>query len=139
MLRWLPAVCLCALLPAGAEQSSRQPPKGPPPKVKVQEPPEEDETLAPPKQYAFNPLQANKELQVGNFYFKAGKYKAAAGRFREATKWNPGFAEAWLRLGETEEKRHNRPAAREAYARYLQLSPDAKDAHGIRKKIAKLH
>ena len=44
------------------------------------EPPEEDENLKT-KEYSFNPLQAQKELNIGNFYFKKGSYKAAAGRF----------------------------------------------------------
>ena len=77
------------------------------PAAQEQEPPEEDANLKP-KVYAFNPLQANKELQVGVEYFKKHSYKAAAGRFREATRWNPNLAEAWLRLGEAEEKRKNR-------------------------------
>jgi tetratricopeptide (TPR) repeat protein len=103
-----------------------------------QEPPEEDANLKP-KVYAFNPLQANKELQVGTEYFKKHSYKAAAGRFREATRWNPNLAEAWLRLAEAEEKRKNRQDAKEAYAKYLALQPEAKDAGEIRKKIASLH
>ena len=33
----------------------------------------------------FNPLQSKKEATVGEFYFKKGDYRAAAGRFSEAT------------------------------------------------------
>ncbi len=76
---------------------------------------------------------------MGMEYFKRGSYKAAAGRFREATRWNPKLAEAWLRLGEAEEKRKNRKDAKEAYAQYLDLQPDAKDASEIRKKVSKLN
>ena len=67
-------------------------------------PPEEDENLARTTEYSFNPLQADKELQVGNFYMKKGSYRAAAGRFQEAAKWNPRLAEAYFRLGEALEK-----------------------------------
>jgi len=98
-------------------------------------PPEEDESLKP-KEYAFNPLQAQHDLQIGNYYFKKGNYKAAMSRFREATRWNPGYAEAYLRLGESEEKLHDKPAARQAYAKYLELSPDGKEADAIKKKLA---
>ncbi len=101
---------------------------------KPQEPPEEDETLAA-REYAFNPLQAEKELRVGNFYFKKGSYRAAASRFREATRWNPGFAEAWLRLGEAQEKLGDQKAAREAYEKFLSLAPKHKRAAEIRKKV----
>ena len=99
-----------------------------------QEPPEEDDSLKP-KEYSFNPLEAERDLKVGNYYFKKGNYKAAASRFREATRWNPTYAEAFLRLGESEEKLKDKPASQEAYAKYLELAPDAKDAESIKKKL----
>ena len=108
--------------------------KAPPPKS--QEPAEEDETLTPKKEYAFNPLQAEKELRTGNYYFKQGSVKAAAGRFREATRWNPTFAEAFLRLGEAEEKLKDRGAAHDAYAKFIELAPADKRAPEVRKKLA---
>ena len=102
---------------------------------KPQEPPEEDENLAT-KEYAFNPLQASKEVKVGDYYFKKKNYKAAALRFREATRWNPGYADAYLKLGESEEKLNDHGAAKEAYAKYLELNPTAKDSEAIKKKLA---
>ena len=104
-------------------------------KPKPQEPPEEDEAIAP-KEYSFNPLQAEKELRTGDYYFKKKNYKAATYRYREATKWNPNFAEAYLKLGESEEKLKNKALAREAYAKYLDLAPDAKDAESVKSKLA---
>jgi|ERR1039458_541288 tetratricopeptide (TPR) repeat protein len=100
-------------------------------------PPEEDTSLAV-KEYAFNPLQAENELKIGNFYFKTGKYRSAAMRFQEATKWNEGYSDAWLRLGETEEKLKDSKAAKEAYTKYLEFASDAKNAAEIRKKLQKL-
>jgi tetratricopeptide (TPR) repeat protein len=105
------------------------------PQQQDQEPPEEDESLAP-KTYSFNPLEAEKDLKVGLYYFKKGNYKASTSRFREATLWNPTFAEAFLRLGESAEKLKDKKAAEEAYTKYLALSPDAKDAESIKKKLA---
>jgi len=101
-----------------------------------QEPPEEDESLAP-KTYSFNPLEAEKDLKVGLYYFKKGNYKASASRFREATLWNPTYAEAFLRLGESEEKLKDKKAADEAYSKYLALAPDAKESEGVKKKLAR--
>jgi tetratricopeptide (TPR) repeat protein len=101
-----------------------------------QEPPEEDESLAP-KTYSFNPLEAEKDLKVGLYYFKKGNYKASTSRFREATLWNPTFAEAFLRLAESEEKLKDKKAAGDAYTKYLALVPDAKDAEAIKKKLAR--
>lgn len=99
-----------------------------------QEPPEEDESLAP-KEYAFNPLQASKEIRVGEFYMKKGKYKAALLRFEEAAKWAPEMPEAFLKLGEVREKLKDKEGAKQAYARYLELAPDARNAAAIRKKL----
>jgi tetratricopeptide (TPR) repeat protein len=104
----------------------------------VQLPPEEDKANAQPRQYPFNPLQSKKEATVGEFYFKKGDFRAAAGRFSEATKYNDGNADAWLRLGDAQEKMKDFKAAREAYEKYLQLAPDAKNAAEVRKKVERL-
>lgn len=125
------AIALFALLAAGLSAQQQTPP---PPKE--QAPPEEDETLQPKKEYAFNPLQAEKEVQTGEFYFKKGSYKAAASRFLEATKWNPGYAEAYFHLGEAEEKLRDQKAAREAWSKFLELAPEDKRADEVKKKLA---
>ncbi len=103
-----------------------------------QAPPEEDTEAVPEvKEYSFNPLQAEKEVRVGNYYFKKGSYKAAASRFQEAVKWNPGFAEGYLRLGDAEEKLADQKAAREAYSKFLDLAPNDKRSEAIKKKLGK--
>src|SRR5690349_7160107 len=119
--------------PQGAQPQAQQEAR----QEEEQLPPEEDKAEIP-QQYSFNPLRSKRELTVGEFYFKKGDYKAASGRFREATKWNDGNAEAWLRLGETEEKSKDPKGAREAYQKYLQLSPDGKKASEVRQKLEKL-
>jgi Flp pilus assembly protein TadD len=117
------------------KQNPKKPPEQPKAQQQEQEPPEEDESLAP-KEYSFNPLEAEHDLQIGNYYFKRGNYKAALNRFREATRWNPNYAEAYLRLGDSEEKLRDKPAARQAYAKYLELAPDGKEAESVKKKLA---
>ena len=121
-------ICLSLLLTLSALLGQQQPPV-------AQEPPEEDAALVDKKEYSFNPLQAEKELKTGDFYAKKGNHKAAAIRYQEATKWNPGLADAWLKLGESLEKRKDTKGAREAFAKYLELAPDAKNAAAIRKKL----
>lgn len=125
----------CSLFPQQEKTLKSKPPEQSKPEVQEQEPPEEDESLKP-KEYTFNPLEAEKDLRVGNFYFKKGNYKGALNRFREATRWNPNFAEAYLRLGDSEEKLKDTKAAREAYAKYLELAPDGKEAGSIKKRLA---
>jgi tetratricopeptide (TPR) repeat protein len=100
------------------------------------EPPEEDESLAP-KVYALNPVQAKKEISAGDYYFKKPNYSAAAKRYLEATRWDPGSAEAFLKLGEAREKQRDYLAARDAYLKYIQLAGDPKEKDAVQKKMAK--
>ena len=127
---------LCALLVGQDDKELKtRPPDQAKPQQQEQEPPEEDESLAP-KTYSFNPLEADKDLKVGLYYFKKGNYKAAMSRFHEATLWNPTFAEAFLRLGESAEKLKDKKAAHEAYEKFVALAPDDKQAGAIKKKLA---
>lgn len=101
-------------------------------------PPDEDASSVPTEKVAFNPVKSKKAVAVGDFYFHKGDFKAAAMRFQEATQYNDANAEAWLRLGEAEEKRESPVAARSAYEKYLQLSPNAKNSGEIKKRLEKL-
>lgn len=101
-----------------------------------EEPPEEDASVKE-KEYSFNPLQAEKEIKVGDYYQKKGNYKAAAMRYSEATKWNPGGADAWLKLGDMRERLNDLKAAKEAWSKYIELAPDAKKAADIKRKLRK--
>src|SRR4051794_31527743 len=137
MSRWIPALLIaCALAQEPQPQLKKRDGKTPA-KQESAVPPEEDKSLAV-REYGFNPVQAQKEIRTGNYYFKKGSYRAAAGRFEEATKWNSGEPEAWLRLAEAEEKLREKKAAHDAYEKYLELASDAKNADEIRKKLEKL-
>ena len=129
------AVAWAQQAPPPKEPDGPPPAEGQPPPD--QPPPEEDKAKVQ-EEYSFNPLKSKKDVTVGEFYFKKNDFKAAAGRFREATKWNDGNAEAWLRLGDAEDKMHDAKAAREAWEKYLQVAPDAKNAAEVRRKIEKL-
>ena len=145
---------LLALLALGAASLAAQnsgsppPPDSPPAQLKTERPqpaasdkeevpPEEDSSLATTK-YSFNPLQSKKDVLAGKFYARKGNYRAAAGRYLEATKWDDSNIEAWLLLGDADERLKNKDAARAAYKKYLDLAADTKDAADIRKKLAKL-
>ena len=104
---------------------------------KYEEPPEEDVSASETREYAFNPLQAEKEMKVGKFYLKKGSYRAAVRRFQEALKWNPNHGEAYLRMAEAHLKLDNDKAAREAWKKYLEVEPDGKEASDVRKKLAR--
>jgi tetratricopeptide (TPR) repeat protein len=120
-------LCVVAAAFAGAQSKQSQ----------EQEPPEEDREIERVPEYTLNPLQAEKELTIGKFYFRRGSFRAAARRFEEATKWNPGLAEAYLRLGEAELKLKDQSAARAAFQKYLELDPEGKEAGSVRKRLQK--
>lgn len=149
MYRWLLAWTLVGLA-LGFAQDSKPPQQTPPvkpgeleqrskPKTSDKEatPPEEDTSIGNTT-YSFNPLQAKKDIEVGNEYAKKHSYRPAADRFLSATKYNDADAEAWLRLGEMQEKLRNKAAAHDAYAKYLELAADAKNAAEVKKRLDKL-
>lgn len=99
---------------------------------------DEDEDFAPRQVYAFNPVQARKELKVGNYYAKKGSHRAAARRYLEATRWDANLAEAYWRLGQAREKLDEADEATAAYARFLALEPDGSRARQIRRRLERL-
>ena len=105
------------------------------PQTAEQEPPEEDVALQPKTEYVLNPLQAIKEIRVGDYYLKKGSYKAALRRYEESLKWDPNSGEAWYKLGETHAKMGDTKAAREAWTKYLELEPDGKNASAAKKRL----
>lgn len=126
----------CAL---AAQQPPPDSKKKPPPKPTTQQeedPPEED-VASRPREYPFNPLQANKSITAGNYYFKKGNFAAARDRYDDATKFNPGSADAYLKLGEALEKLNDKKHARAVYEKYIELAQDAKSTDAIKKKIEK--
>ena len=89
---------------------AQDPPKKKPevaPKMVLVEPGEQkaDPDDEGPLEHDLNPERAKKEMKVGNFYLRKGKYTAAVARFREALKWHPRLAAAYFKLGRAYEKR----------------------------------
>ena len=128
----------CAILLAGAATLRAQQinPAVPPPPPPSEAPAEQPEP--PPEQPVFDPLRAEKNLEVGTFYLKRGNYDAAIDRFVDATHFQPKLAKTWKFLGEAYEKKHANTSALESYQKYLELLPNAEDAEKIKKRIASL-
>ncbi len=99
---------------------------------------DEDEDVANDPNYAFNPIQAKKEFKVGNFYARKGNHRAAAGRYLEATRWDPGYSEAFWKLAQVREKLSQYQQALDSYQRYIKLEPDSKQAKDIGGRLAAL-
>jgi tetratricopeptide (TPR) repeat protein len=115
------------------------PPTPDPPKTK---PPGKKNKDAPiksgPDQPTWDPLRAEKDLEVGQYYMKKGDLDAAIDRFEDAAAAKPGFAIPYRYLGEAHEKKGQKREAIRSYTRYLDLYPHAEDAAKVRKKIDKL-
>ena len=155
MSRWVAALIFVAGASLFAQDASpqQQPPTKPPDTAKPGElkrerpaqatsdkeevPPEEDTSLSK-DDYSFNPLQSQRDVQVGDEYRKKGNYTAAARRYMTATLRNDGNAQAWLKLGEARQKLKDDEAAKVAYNKYLELDPKSKTADEVRKNLAKL-
>jgi tetratricopeptide (TPR) repeat protein len=117
-------------LPPGAPDSSR-------PKSSNKKP-KDTPTNSASDQPTWDPLRAEKDLEVGQFYLKKGDLDAAIDRFQDAAAAKPGFAIPYRYLGEAQEKRGDKREALKSYRRYLDLYPHAEDAKKIQKKIDKL-
>jgi tetratricopeptide (TPR) repeat protein len=80
----------------------------------------------------WNPHKAEKDVEVGDFYFKRKNYRAALDRYREALYYKYDDAVAMFRLGVCQEKIGEGEEARKAYQSYLRILPHgpfAAEAH----------
>jgi tetratricopeptide (TPR) repeat protein len=91
-----------------------------------------------PDQPMWDPLRAERDLQVGEFYLHKGDLDAAIDRFQDAALAKPGYAIPFRFLGEAQEKKGLKRDAIQSYTRYLDLYPHAEDKDKIEKKIEKL-
>lgn len=91
-----------------------------------------------PDQPMWDPLRAEKDLEVGQFYMRKGDVDAAIDRFQDAILAKPGYAIPFRYLGEAQEKKGLKREAIKSYTRYLDLYPHAEDKEKIQKKIDKL-
>ncbi len=90
-------------------------------------------------QPTWDPLRAEKDLEVGQYYMKKGDLDAAIDRFQDATTAKPGYAIPFRFLAEAQEKKGLKKQAIKSYRRYLDLYPHAEDGDKVRKKIDKLY
>ena len=124
-----------------APESSSKPAEEPAPK-KPDKPDKKHKsdtaTQNAPDQPSWDPLRAEKDIEVGQYYMRKGDVDAAIDRFQDATTAKPGYAVPFRYLGEAQEKRGLKKEAIKSYSRYLDLYPHAEDGDKIRKKIDKL-
>ena len=77
MSRWIVALLAVGISAQQAPQKKLETDRQKPaPGAREEVPPEEDTALTT-TEYSFNPLQSNKDVSVGNQYYKNKKYRAA--------------------------------------------------------------
>ena len=135
-MKFLAPILLAVLLLTHAVSARAQQidPSTPPPPPPAEAPPEPPTPAEP----TFDPLHAQKSIEVGTFYLRKGNYDAAIDRFIDATRLQPKLAIPWKLLGEAYEKKHDNGGAIDAYKKYVELFPTAEDAAKVQKRIAVL-
>ena len=86
----------------------------------------------------WDPHNAVKYIEVGEFYFKRKNYPAALDRFQEALYYQYNNAVATYRVGECQEKLGDSDEARKAYQAYLDLLPEGPLAPEARLALKRL-
>ena len=134
-------VALCVDLRAQEpqQQEPSQRPDNAPQKKQPAKTNKDNATQNAPDQPKWDPLRAEKDLEVGQFYLKKGDLDAAMDRFQDAIEAKPGYAIPFRYLGEAQEKKGMKKPAIKSYQRYLDLYPHAEDGDKVRKKIEKLY
>jgi tetratricopeptide (TPR) repeat protein len=86
----------------------------------------------------WNPHKADKDVEVGDFYFKRKNYRAALDRYREALYYKNDDAVATFRLAVCQEKLGDAGEARKAYEAYLKILPQGPFAGEAHQALARL-
>lgn len=91
---------------------------------------QDDEGPAEPaaERKPYVPPAAWKSVEIGNFYLRGKKHNAALSRFQEAVKTDPYYSPGYLGLGKVYERIGLKQKAMEAYRKYLDTLPSAKEA-----------
>jgi tetratricopeptide (TPR) repeat protein len=139
--------CLGFLMLAAPALNYAQDPPLPPPDnptapAEKPKPPKtnaDNATQNAPDQPMWDPLRAEKDMQVGEYYMHKGDVDAAIDRFEDAALAKPGYALPYRYLGEAQEKKGMKKRAIQSYKRYLDLYPKAEDKDKIQKRIDKLY
>jgi tetratricopeptide (TPR) repeat protein len=86
----------------------------------------------------WNPLRAMKDVEVGDYYYRNGNYKAALSRYREALQFKPRDAPATFKLAQALEKVKDFEEARSRYQEYLVILKDGPSATEAKKALERL-
>lgn len=86
----------------------------------------------------YDPHKAEKDIEVGDFYYKRGNYKAAIGRYQEAIELGPPSASATFKLADAFEKNKQPEQAAVYYREYLRQYPNGAQIADARAALDRL-
>ena len=128
--------------PAAAEESSSRDTKidlSPPP-GDMHDHPESTTTPDDVQEFHnYDPHRAEKNVEIGDYYFKLSNYIAAESRYREALEYKPNDAVATYRLATALDHLGKVAAARQNYQTYIKilpLGPYAKESKDALQRLA---
>jgi tetratricopeptide (TPR) repeat protein len=129
---------LLLALPVASAAQQKQPPPTPPPASPSPAPAASQVSSPQANTATYDPVSAEQDIEVGNFYMRKGDIDAAIIRFKDAIRLRSNFAKPRLLLAEAYEKKKDKASAVKYYKEYLQVFPDAPDAKKIGKRIDSL-
>lgn len=98
----------------------------------------DDNPNAKPDAEMQNRYQAERDIEVADFYLHKGDPDAAISRLEEAARLRPDYGKPRLLLAECYEKKHDLDNAVKYLKEYLKVYPGAPDAKKVRERIKKL-
>jgi tetratricopeptide (TPR) repeat protein len=85
-----------------------------------------------------NPLLAEQNISIGNFYLKRKNYAAAIQRYLDALEYQPDSVQACEALARAYEKNGDLSKAAGAYRNFVERNPDSPKSGEFRAKLEKL-
>ena len=86
----------------------------------------------------FDPHKAEKDVEVGDFYYKRQNYRAAASRYKEAVDLKPAYPIATFKLADALEKSKQFDDAAVYYREYIRDFPAGEQAAAARDALARI-
>ena len=86
----------------------------------------------------WNPHQADKNVEIGDFYYKKSNYRAAEGRYQEALRYQWNHAEATYKLARSGRETGEAGRREKYYSTYLKILPNGPEAEKTQKALDRL-
>jgi len=90
------------------------------------------------KEKPFDPLEAEKSIKVGDYYFKKKNYLAAIQRYIEALQYQPNLIKGYEALGKAYEKQKSFDKALEIYKDFIQKNPSSPKVAEFQARVTQL-